>query len=144
MIILIVALFIILTFISWFFIKPTIIRWIAGILSLILLAGSLLILTGNFAWHWGMKEVKSTQTQPIYTAGQTTAAYNLLIKHQIGTNSGNYVFVYRTSKDQKSASQHFVPNEDKIIESVKKTATYKQNSSIQQAQIKTIDRKSVV
>lgn len=142
MIIIIVAVFLVLTYLSWFFIQSRILRWICGVLTLLLLFASLVLMTGNFAWHWGMKEVTHTKTQKIYTAGEITAAYGILVKHEIGNASGNYVFVYRTDQNQKKVGEHFVPDEHQVLTAVKKTATY-QIVSTGDASVKTVTTQRV-
>lgn len=124
MIIIVIILFLLFTYLSWFLVKARTVRWIAGCLSFMGLAASLLLLTGNFAWNWGMKTVSKTQSQTIYTAGETAASYGILVKQELGTSSDNYVFVYRTEKSEKTAQAHFVPDKKGMINASKKSATY--------------------
>lgn len=136
MIILIIAFFVITTFVSFFYIRPRGLRLFFGSLSLLLLAGSLVMITANFTHHWGMNEVTTTRAQKIYTAGPTTASYGMLIKHEIGNGSGNYVFVYRSKQDDKAPQAHFVPDRKNIIDAVKKTAIYRTSSRVNHAEVR--------
>jgi hypothetical protein len=129
MIILIIALFTICSLISFFFIKNSKLRWLCGCLSVLLLAGSVLLLVANFAWNWGTKEVITEKTQTIYTAGQTSAPYGVLVASEIGTKSDDYAFTYRSSKNGKVAT-HFVPDTANVINAVKIKTTYKTSSSL--------------
>lgn len=136
MIILIIALFTVCTLISFFFIKHVKLRWLCGCLSVLFLTGSVVLLLGNFAWNWGTKEVITTTTRPVYTAGSTNAAYGILVKTEIGKASGNYAFTYRSSKNGK-VDTHFVPDTSNIIAADKKSATYQMTSS-SMASVKTV------
>lgn len=125
MIIIIVIVLTALAFWSWMFIKNNITRWIIGGASLLLLALSILGLTLHFSNNWGMKKVTTTTTQQIYTAGEISAPYGMLIKAEIGKNTNNYVLVYRNNENDKKPTTNFMPDEKHITEAVKKSATYK-------------------
>ncbi|GAK31639.1 hypothetical protein WOSG25_120310 [Weissella oryzae SG25] len=128
MIILLIVLFAIATYVSLVVVKPLSGRIIAGTISLLLLSGSVLILTMHISQNWGMKEVTTTTTKNIYTAGETSAPYGMMIKAEIGQGTNNYVLIYRTSANEKKPSVNFKPNAssiDKIVTAVKKSATYK-------------------
>lgn len=123
MIIVLIALFTVCVFISFFFVKRALLRWILGCCSVALLLASVLLLCAHFAWNWGTVEVGSQQTVEIYTAGDTKAAYGVLIASQIGTKSDNYAFSYRTEARGKVGT-HFVPDTSDIIDAVKVKSTY--------------------
>lgn len=125
MIILILSIFTILTFYGFMFIKNRFASILVGGISIIILAVSTLGLTLHMTNNWGMKEVTTTTKTPIYTAGETSASFGMLIKSEIGKSSGNYVFVYRQNKDDKNAKPHFVPDQKHIVNAVRKSATYK-------------------
>ena len=128
MIILIVAIFTVLTFTGFMFIEKKMLRNLVGGISLALLTLSVAGLAFHLSNYWGMKEVMTVTEKPIYTAGDTSAAYGMLIDQELGTKSGNYIFVYRDEKDDKEPVEHFKPDEDHITDSVKLTADYELTS----------------
>ena len=136
MIILIIVIFTVLTFYGFMFIKNTFVRTLVGGVSVLVLALSVFALTAHLSKNWGMKEVTETSTQQVYTAGDKSAPYGMMIKSEIGQNTGNYVLVFRTSADQKEAKANFVPDQKHIVEAIKKTATYELVSA-DQAQVVT-------
>lgn len=125
MIIILIAIFTLLTFFSFMFIKNSLLRWTAGIITFILLALSVLGLTLHISDNWGMKEVTKTTTRQIFTAGEPSAPYGMMIKAEIGQNTGNYVLVFRNKENQAKPDTNFEPDQKHISEAVKKTATYK-------------------
>lgn len=125
MIIILIILFTLLTFFGFMFVKNRAGRLIAGGLSLVLLVLSVFALTFHFNQHWGMKEVVTTSSHQIYTAGDAKSAYGLMIKSEIGKNTGNYALVFRNNENAAKPDTNFVPDEKHIIEAVKKTASYK-------------------
>lgn len=125
MIIFLISLTTILTFMAWSLIKAPFLRYSLGVLTLLSLIASVAFLTDHFVNHTGMEVKTTTKTNTIYSAGDSSVAFGLLIYKEVGTSSGNYVLIYRDKKTDKKASAHFVPNTKKIIEAVKKTATYK-------------------
>lgn len=125
LILVLIVIFMIGTFFGFMFIKNTFAHWLVGGLSFLLLATSVGMLTFHIKDHWGMKEVSTSRTHEIYTAGDSSAAYNLMIKAEIGKNTNNYVFVYRNEEDAKKPDTNFTPDEKHISEAVKKSATYK-------------------
>lgn len=93
MIVLLIVFFSILTYIGLVVIKPLITSTIVGGLALILLLGSVGLLTLHMADNYGTKEVTTTsQSSAVYTSGDLSAAYGMIIKSEIGQNTGNYVF----------------------------------------------------
>ncbi|RRG17919.1 DUF4811 domain-containing protein [Weissella viridescens] len=136
MIIVLLLLFVVLTFVSWIYIKPVTLRVIAGTISLVLLMLSVWAMTVNFTDHFGMKKVTTTKTTQIYTAGDTSSPANMLLAQEIGTKSNNYVMVYRDKASDKKPAVHNKPDTKHIVEAVKKTATY-QTTKGSQATAKT-------
>ena len=131
MIIVLLLLFVVLTFVSWIYIKPVTLRAIAGTISLILLMASVWAMTVNFTDHFGMKKVTTTQTTQIYTAGDTASPANMLLAQEIGNKSNNYVMIYRNKANDKEPVAHNKPDTKHIVEGVKKTATYQTTSGSQ-------------
>lgn len=126
MIIVLLILFVILTFYGFMFTKNTLTQWLVGGVSFILLCLSIFALTLHFSGNWGMKEVTTTATKQIYTAGDSSATYGLLIDSQLGTSSGNYVLVYRDSVTSSKPATHFVPDTAHAAEAVKISASFTQ------------------
>ncbi|MFC4652375.1 DUF4811 domain-containing protein [Lactococcus nasutitermitis] len=116
----------ILTFFGFMFLKNAAARYIVGGVSLIILALSVVMLTFHIRDNWGMKEVTTSTSHVVYTAGDKSAAYGMMIKAEIGKNTGNYVLIYRNDKNSKNPDTNFKPDEKNIVEAVKKSATYKQ------------------
>ena len=124
LIILFVIIFMIGTFFGFMFIKNRLARWLVGGLCFLLLVISVAMLTIHIRDSWGMKEVKTADSRRIYTAGEKSAPYGVLIKAEIGKNTNNYVFVYRHDKTSDKPEANFKPDEKNIVEAIKKTATY--------------------
>ena len=120
-----IIVFTILTFYGLMFIKNKLASGIIGGVSLIILILSVGMLLFHIKDNWGMKEVTTTSTHQIYTAGDKSAPYGMMIKAEIGKNTGNYVLVYRNSADSAKPDTNFKPDTKNIIEAVKKSATYK-------------------
>lgn len=125
MIIILIAIFTLLTFFGFMYINKGILRGVVGGLSLILLTASVLSLTMHIKENWGMEKVTTTETKQIYTAGDTSAAFGVLLKAEVGKNTNNYVLVYRTNREDKAPTAHFQPDQKHIVETLKKTADYK-------------------
>ncbi|AUT04977.1 hypothetical protein SPSF3K_00236 [Streptococcus parauberis] len=115
----------ILSFITWMYIQKTGLRYLLGSLSLLLLLASTFILTDHFVNHTGMKTETKVTEKAIYTAGDTKAAFGLLLNQKIGSKSDHHVLIYRDQKEQEKAKAHFIPNKKKISQAIKKTANYK-------------------
>ena len=69
LIILLLVVFMIGTFFGFMFIENTIAHWLVGGISFLLLAGSVAMLTMHIRDNWGMKEVTTSTTHQIYSAG---------------------------------------------------------------------------
>ncbi|MGL4247940.1 MAG: DUF4811 domain-containing protein [Lactococcus garvieae] len=128
MIIILIALFTLLTFYGFIHIDKLFWRGLVGGLSLVLLTASVMALTIHIKDNWGMEKVTSTETKKIYTAGDTNAAFGMLLKAEIGQDTNNYALVYRTHKEDKEPEVHFQPDQKHMVETLKKTADYKLTS----------------
>ncbi|MDR0298077.1 MAG: DUF4811 domain-containing protein [Streptococcaceae bacterium] len=95
---------------------------IVGTLAAVLLALSMLGLIYHDTDHWGMKQVTTTTTREIYSLSGSDAAYGLLVKSEIGTDSSNYMFMYKSATDDTKATVNFVGN-TKNVDMTSKTAT---------------------
>lgn len=109
MIIIIIAIFTLLTFFSFMFIKNSTPRWIAGGISFICLALTVALLAFHITEHWGMKEVTQTRTQEIYSAGPSAMSFGLLITQKMGDQT---ILVYKTSTDAKTTAMSAQLNTD--------------------------------
>lgn len=125
LIILLVVVFMIGTFFGFMFINNKLTRRSVGSIFFLLLVSSVAMLTLHIKDSWGMKEVTTSTSHQIYSAGDKSAAYGMLIKSEIGKNTKNYVFVYRQDKTSEKAEVNFKPDEKHISDAIKKTATYK-------------------
>ncbi|MCL2676534.1 MAG: DUF4811 domain-containing protein [Streptococcaceae bacterium] len=125
MIILFIALFTVLTFFGFMFMKSRALQLIVGGLSLLLLASSVLMLTLHIKDNWGMKTVSQTEIHQIYTAGDTKSNFGMLINQELGTNTGNYVLVFRNNESDGKAETHFAPEQNKIdLDAINNTGTF--------------------
>ena len=88
----------ILSFITWMYIQKTGLRYLLGSLSLLLLLASTFILTDHFVNHTGMKTETKVTEKAIYTAGDTKAAFGLLL-NQITMFS--FTEIKKSKKKQK-------------------------------------------
>ena len=136
MIIIVLAVFAVLTYISWFYIKSAPTRLVMGLISFALLGATVLLLTANIKSHYGMKNVTTTTEKTIYSAGGSKSPAGMLITQELGTKSGNYVMIYADSEDGK-AKPHFVPNKKNMAEAINKKATYK-TADVDKATVKTV------
>ncbi|NFA03161.1 DUF4811 domain-containing protein [Weissella cibaria] len=124
MVIILLAVFAILTFISWIKIENVPARVTSGLISGGLLLATVLMLVANFNNHFGMEKITKTETKTIYSAGGSKVPAGMMIAQALGTKSNNYVMIY-ADKENAKPTAHFVPNKKHIVEAVKKTATYK-------------------
>ncbi|KRN76710.1 DUF4811 domain-containing protein [Weissella minor] len=133
MIIVLLLLFVVLTFVTWIYIKPLPLRIVAGSLAVLGLVLSIAGITLNFTDHYGMKQVTKTTEQQIYSAGDKNSPANMLLAQEIGDDSGNYVLVYRENENDAEPKPHHKPDQKHIIEAVKKTADYKESAQATEA-----------
>ncbi|GFG48127.1 UNVERIFIED_CONTAM: DUF4811 domain-containing protein [Streptococcus canis] len=124
MIILIIGLATIASFISWMLITKARTRFFLGILSLLLLLGSVLYLTNHFIHHTGMGIETKHETQAIYSAGDTKAPFGLLIYQPVGKRSDNQVLIYRDKASDPKPSAHFMPDQKHMSQAIRKEAHY--------------------
>lgn len=141
LIFLMMIIFTVLTFYGFMFIKNKAASWAVGGLSILILTLSIAMLTFHIKDNWGMKEVTTSTSHSIYSAGDTSAAYGMMIKAEIGENTGNYVLIYRNEKAEKTPATNFKPDAKNIVEAVKKTATYQQVSGTQAKETTTTTRR---
>ncbi len=142
MIIVIIALATLATFSSWMLLSSKALRYGLGILSLIVLGGSVYLLTDHFVNHTGMTVETKTMIQKVYTAGDSKLPFGVLVYQELGSKSDSKFLVYRTKQADKDAKPHFVPDTKHATEAVKKTATY-QLADVKEAQVKTTTKRYV-
>lgn len=119
MIIFLIVLFTLLTYIGLVVLKSLLLRILIGGTSILMLVLSVGLLTLHLDKNWGTKIVTSRQrSTDIYTAGDLSSPFGMIIKAEIGQNTGNYVFIYRTSKTEKKGKPQFKPATDSISQIV--------------------------
>ncbi|MBB5887868.1 DUF4811 domain-containing protein [Lactovum miscens] len=101
MIIILIALFTLLTFFSWMYIKNKSTKIILGIITFLALALSVFGLSIHITNHWGMKEVTATSSKTIYSAGDPKMSFGMLITKKMGNKS---ILVYKTSANTKDTT----------------------------------------
>lgn len=106
MIIVLIVLFTIFVIVGFFYMKGFA-SWLVGVLSVLLLALSMIALAYHDNNHWGMKQVTTTSTKQIYTAGSASMPFGLLIKQNV---SGSDMFIYRASSDAADTTVNFLGN----------------------------------
>ena len=129
MIFVLIIVFGLLTFVGFMFFRNFVVRWIIGGLSFVILALSVGMLTLHIKDNWGMKNVTTQTSHQIFTAGDKDAPYGLMIKSEIGKDTGNYVLIFRNDENSAKYDINFTPDQKHIVEAVKKTATYKLTKS---------------
>lgn len=123
MILWIIVVLVILTFFSWLLIKNKILRYTLGTITLALLTLSIVALSANMYDHFGMEKVKTINSKEIYSITANEVPIKAMAVKKISKD--NYVLVFRNTKNDMKPSVHFMPNKDDIVETVKKSATYK-------------------
>lgn len=136
MIMLLLALFAVLTFISWLLLPTKNQRILFGLLSTLGLLMTVGAMTLNFTQHLGMREVSSTETKKIYSAGDLRLPQGILIAEPMGTDKNSYVMVYRDATSDKKPSVHFKSDEDKLVDATKRHAVFEQNDKVTEAQVR--------
>lgn len=142
MIILIIAVFTVLTFYTWLLISKPYLRNILGTLSVVALACSVYMLTDHFVNRTGLDVKSETSSHAIYSAGDKKAPFGVLIAQEIGTKSDRFVLVYRDNPNDEQASAHFAPDKSHPADSIKKVAKVSV-SNVDSARIDTTIKKYV-
>lgn len=125
----IIILLTIFVFASWLLIPHKITRYILGSVFSILLLLIVIGIIANMTHHFGMeKQSTLTSTKEIYSAGSSESPVNMLIANEIGSNTDNYVMVFKNQKSDNKASVNFKPKTDKkhLSNAIKTTASYKE------------------
>lgn len=115
---------VIVVVLSWTMINQRALRYSCGVIASAALIACTILLSLNFTSHYGMKKVTTTETHQIYSLAGSKVPAGVLAAKQLGTHSNRYVLVYRDSENGP-AKTHFVPNQKKITNAVKKHATYR-------------------
>ncbi|MDR2976975.1 MAG: DUF4811 domain-containing protein [Streptococcaceae bacterium] len=140
MIIILIAIFTLLTFFSFIYIKKQLPRLTAGIISFVCLCLIVMSLMLHFVNHWGMKEVTTTKTQSIYSAGPSALSFNLMMTQRIGDQT---VLIYRTSEKAKRPIVSAELNTDPTSTSFLKDNAAQKNSRASYKMIKDGEAKLV-
>lgn len=114
---------VIVVVLSWTMINQRVLRYSCGVIASAALIACTILLSLNFTSHYGMKKVTTVETHQVYSLAGNKVPAGVLAAKQLGTHSNRYVMVYRDSQNGQ-AKAHFVPNQKKIINAVKKHATY--------------------
>ncbi len=120
-------------FASWMLVEKTGLRYLLGTISMVVFMTSIALLTDHFTHHTGMVVKTSETTKEIYSAAGSESPFGLLIQQEVGTDSDNYVLVYRDKEEDQEAKAHFVPKKDEPIESVKQRKGYLSRSRCRQS-----------
>lgn len=124
MIVYVILVLLLLTILAWTFIPNKVLRVLIGTGLTILLTCSVTILTMTFKNHYGMHQITISETKPIYSATEGKMPMGVLIVSKVGKDDKKHkIMVYQDSVDSKSKA-HFVPNQKKITESIKKESYY--------------------
>jgi len=135
MIIILLALFAILTFVTLLVLKSKTARIIGGILSSLGLIATVTMITLNFTDHFGMREIETVKTVPVYSAGDPRMPQGMVIAEPVGTAGNHFVMVYRDKADSKKPEAHFIPDKSQMIEAAKRHATYDQKRNTKTAEV---------
>ncbi|WPQ68101.1 DUF4811 domain-containing protein [Weissella paramesenteroides] len=134
MILWIIVILMVLTIVSLLLIKNKRLRYGLGGLFAILLIASVAALSANMSNHFGMEKVTQTKTKAIYSAAPANVPVGMLMAKKIEQH--HYVLVYKDAATDKKATAHFAPDKDDMLNSLKKTASFKK-VDIKQAQLTT-------
>lgn len=96
-------------FLCYVYIKPIVWRTIGTLISLVVLVGSLVLLTMNSNSHYGMHKVTTTTTTQIYPTSSKNGL-NIMFYQPLGSNGKETVQIYKKALDQKKPS-HTQANE---------------------------------
>ncbi|MEG1486833.1 DUF4811 domain-containing protein [Lactococcus sp.] len=121
MILFIIILVVILMIVGFFYIKGSTGNILGGIATLLLLL-SMFGLIYHDNNHWGMKEVTKTTQTTIYSAAGSTQPFGMLLTQAFGTNSGNYILMYKAQADDSKTTVNFIGNV-KMMNTSDKAAT---------------------
>ncbi|HAT55237.1 MAG TPA: DUF4811 domain-containing protein [Lactobacillus sp.] len=89
-------------FICFVYFKNRVWQIIGTLLSIIVLCGSLFMITQNDHNHFGMHKVTTTTTKRIYSAsGSSANGVNMVLYQNIGSKGTENVQIYATKADQK-------------------------------------------
>lgn len=127
---------------SWLMIENRLLRLILGIISTFCFVASISLTSLNLTNHFGMKTVITSKETPIYSSASSDLPINILIAQELGEDSNQFVLIYRDTEDATEASVHFKPDENNMVESIKKTSSY-QMEDIDQATLSTTEKKWV-
>ncbi len=104
--------------------KASITKKIIVFINLILLLLAVILLIMNFYSHLGMKKVAYYKNSEIYSVNNKTPN-GIMIAKEIGTESNNYVLIYKDSIKDNKPKVYGEPNKKNIIKSFNKINTYK-------------------
>ncbi|MDR0199295.1 MAG: DUF4811 domain-containing protein [Streptococcaceae bacterium] len=122
MIILLIIIFAALAIVGFFYMKGAAGNIVGGLTTILLLISMVGLIYHDTA-HWGMKTETTTTTKQIYSIAGTQAAYGVMLKEPFGTDSGNYIFMYKSDANDKDVTVNFLGNLKKLDTSDKNASS---------------------
>lgn len=95
---LLMALFAVLFFIFFAYLKPSKTHNILAFIFVLLFSGSVIFGILNESYHYGMKKETVTEVKPLYS---TVAKQNILLYQPLNKKGDETIYMYRTSQSQK-------------------------------------------
>lgn len=135
MIMILMALFAILTFVAWLVVPVRKWQMILGVIATLGLITTVAAMTLNFTHQLGMRQVETVKTTEIYSAGSPWMNPKMMIAEPLGTDKEHYIMVYRDEVSDTEPTAHFKPDQEKLAEATKSHATYKQDKRYKTAQV---------
>ncbi|WP_155287581.1 DUF4811 domain-containing protein [Lacticaseibacillus zhaodongensis] len=105
MIIALVIITLLAFYLAFIMMKPGALRTTLWVIFGICFLGSLAVLYGNYAHHFGMEKRTETSEQVIYSASPNKQL-PMLLKQDIGTSGKHQVYIYKTSDKSKAKATH--------------------------------------
>lgn len=134
MIIWIILILVILTGVAFFAINNSALRWLVSGIMVLLTAAAVIALAMNMHSHFGMEKQTVTSTKQVYSILPAQSPIGAVAAKKIGSN--DYVLVYKDHANDAKPEAHFAPDKKHIVETVKKSAGYKQ-TDVSNAQVVT-------
>lgn len=137
MLIWMIAGFVFLAFVSWFFLKNRLASYLLGTTFSLLAVVAVILLSLNMSQHFGMEKSVTTTRHEVYSALPAQSPVKAVAVKKIGEQ--NYVLVYKNHQNDQQADKHFVPDTSEVVKAVKRSATYrKADVTTAEVQTKTV------
>ncbi|MCF6515194.1 DUF4811 domain-containing protein [Lactobacillus sp. S2-2] len=118
MIFILLIIFLIGFFLSWNLIDNDIVRNVLSAILVVLIVGSVTLMTMNFHDHFGMKKETTTKTEKI---ASVNPKMNMIIYQQIGTSNDQAVVYKKDAKQKKNTVAKPIDTKNVIKENQKET-----------------------